>query len=124
MRSFHYPDLHSTDLSIHRSQISALSAGKATTTVDCEVFLPNSKTSGKTKMAAFSRIKKVGEVGALFKYLKLLHIAELNIFKCLLACGDILGRNPGPHAATMGNVDLFKLPAKGPLNFGQRNVIY
>ena len=59
MRSFHYPDLHSTDLSIHRSQISALSAGKATTTVDCEVFLPNSKTSGKTKMAAFSRIKKV-----------------------------------------------------------------
>ena len=111
--------LDSTDQSILKSQVIALHAGKVTSIANYEVFVPNSKSSIKAKMAAFPRTKKLR---ALLKYLKLALIAELNISICLLACGDI-SANTGSPTTTTGNVDAFKLPAKG-LRFGQWNVKY
>ncbi|KAL9989453.1 hypothetical protein ACROYT_G004003 [Oculina patagonica] len=112
--SFHLPDLDNTAESIPRSQIVALYAGKVTSIANYEVFVPNSKTSVKTKMATVPKTKKLR---ALLKYLKLALIAELNISMCLLACGDV-SANPGPPTTITENVDTFKLPAKG-LRFGQ-----
>ena len=120
LKSFHLPDSDSTGQTILISQVITLHAGEMTSIANYEAFVPNSaKISVKAKMATVQRIKKLR---TLLKYLKLALIAELDISICLLACGDI-SANPGPTTTSMGNVDVFKLPAKG-LRFGQWNVNY
>ena len=59
LRSFHPPDIENTQLSIHRTDLIALYASSMTSKADYEVFVPNSKSYAKSKMAEIPRTKQV-----------------------------------------------------------------
>lgn len=68
------------------------------------MFVPNSKSYAKTKMANVPRIM---QVRVLLKYLTLMLMAELNVSLCLIACGDI-SSNPGPTIINQTGHDAFE----------------
>ena len=103
LRSFHPPDTENTQLSIHRTDMIALYASSMTSKADYDVFVPNSKSYAKTKMAEIPRTK---QVRILLKYLKLTLMAELSVSLCLLTCGDI-SSNQGPTKINQTGNDTF-----------------
>ena len=119
LRSYHPPDTGNTQLSIHRTDIIVLYVSSMTTKADYKVFVPNTKSYAKTKMAEVPRPK---QVRVLLKYLRITLMAELNVSLCLLACGDI-SSNPGPTTINQTGHDTFNLPTKG-LRLSQWNVNY
>ena len=58
LRSFHPSDTENTQLSIHRTDIIALYVSSMTSKANYEVFVPNSKSYAKTKMAEVLRTKQ------------------------------------------------------------------